>query len=279
MARLRRQHQSAAPYVQASAAVLAVVVWLFSTEDQAFVGIGRPSINVPSATIPQAMPAGMTGQLQSAVSGRTQRTMLSAAASVALLFLAAGRCRSTCRTSKVRHVRCQAVMSHPTITQVVPVSPQKVEIEAAPACLDIPLLDLDTPVSVGFVMAAVPSVARESSECSATSQLPRASRFVGGARRAVPGARGRSSAHKSARRAVGSRLCERAEAQVYPCAYDASLIRMKIQRIINAASSPRCARGRDSKCQTTIQVAATRRGWVLIESQVMSVLLQGHKLQ
>eukprot|EP00438_Fugacium_kawagutii_P020195 Skav207612 [mRNA] locus=scaffold1878:72255:73139:+ [translate_table: standard] len=235
------------------ALLVASCLLLLATVGETFVS-ASPSFQVsPSSTweVKTAQPVNRHGGLGTP---NTQASLVKAAASVALLCVAATKCVSKNKTPK-SSVRCVVGMTAPsTVTSTISAPPKSLQMEDLLKFEDQPAIEVPVVIS-----ATVPCAVPVESEAPAPfCGALRAARFAAGARRnGSRGARtssGAARSARSARRAVGQRLCLSAFAvQPMPFeSFDASKTRGKIQLGLRVSSCMRSESGRESKVSSGV---------------------------
>ena len=265
-----RRSTSSKGHGAARLALLAASCLLLGTVGDAFVS-ASPSFQVttpkPTWEVKTAQPTNRNGGL---VTPNTQVSLFKAAASVALLCLAATRMSKT-KTSK-SSLRCVMGMTPPstvtttsaTIAKTTPMEDllqfedQPTETVMPPA-VPMPLISMDAKT----VMCAVESetattTTTTTSTTTAAFCRARAACFAAGARRSsgrtrTAGAARRARAARAARRAVGQRLCEASAVQPMTSTFDASKTRTKIQLGLRVSSCMRSESGRESKVSSGVE--------------------------
>lgn len=221
-------------------ALLVAGCLLLAAVGDAFVSVS-PSLQV---TTPKptwevtAQPAHRNGGL---AKPNTQVSLFKAAASVALLCLAASRTKSKSKAS-VRY----AVVGM-TMSTTNPCTPPK-----APQMEDLLQFDQEAEVAIPISAISMETVTSVDSETTTSFCGKCAARFVAGARRSQ-NHRTASSRGRAARRAVGQRLCETVAVHTTSQTFDASKTRTKIQLGLRVSSCMRSESGRESKVSSGVE--------------------------
>lgn len=205
------------------------------------------------------------------VAPERQFSLFKAAASVALLCLAATRSKSRSKSPSIRYAVVGMTSTLPSkslspsmdlmqfddsaakeaqpCAKSIPVISMDTEPLAAPCAEPAPVMSLDaTPLS------CVPSVKSDDTQTPLGDSLcgKNPARFVAGARRGQSHAR-TASAGRAARRAVGQRLCASMQHAPMPSTFDASKTRTKIQLGLRVSSCMRSEAGRESKVSSGVE--------------------------
>lgn len=245
------------------ALLVASCLLLLATVGETFVS--SPSLQVsPSSTweVKAAQPVNRHGGLGTP---NTQASLFKAAASVALLCVAATKCVSKNKTPK-SSVRCVVGMTAPsTVTSTTSAPPKSIQMEdllkfedqpAENVIPEVPVAPASTPVIFAKTVTCAVPVESEAPAVAAFCGALRAARFAAGARRNGSRHARTSSgrAGRAARRAVGQRLCEAfAVHQPMPFeSFDASKTRGKIQLGLRVSSCMRSESGRESKVSSGV---------------------------
>lgn len=264
-----RRSTSSKGHGAARLALLAASCLLLVAVGDAFVS-ASPSQKVttpkPTWEVKTAQPTNRNGGL---ATPNTQVSFFKAAASVALLCLAATR-MSKNKTSK-SSLRCVVGMTPPsTVTTTSATITKTTQMEdllqfgdqptetVMPPAVPMPLsMDAKTVMcAVESETATITSTATTAAFCGA-----RAARFAAGARRSSKNGRTRTAgaaarrarAARAARRAVGQRLCEASAVQPMTSTFDASKTRTKIQLGLRVSSCMRSESGRESKVSSGVE--------------------------
>ena len=259
-----RRSTSSKGHGAARLALLAASCLLLVTVGDAFVS-ASPSFQVttpkPTWEVKTAQPTNRNGGL---ATPNTQVSFFKAAASVALLCLAATR-MSKNKTSK-SSLRCVVGMTPPsTVTTTSATIAKTTQMEdllqfedqptetLMPPAVPMPLVSMDAKT----MMCAVESETAATTTTTTTAAFcgARAACFAAGARRSSGRTRTAGAARRAraARRAVGQRLCEASAVQPMTSTFDASKTRTKIQLGLRVSSCMRSESGRESKVSSGVE--------------------------
>lgn len=256
-----RRSTSSKGHGAARLALLAASCLLLVTVGDAFVS-ASPSFQVttpkPTWEVKTAQPTNRIGGL---ATPNTQVSLFKAAASVALLCLAATR-MSKNKTSK-SSLRCVVGMTPPsTVTTTSATIAKTTQMEdllqfedqptetVMPPAVPVPLISMDAKTMMGAVESETAATTTTAAFCGA-----RAACFAAGARRSSGRTRTAGAARRAraARRAVGQRLCEASAVQPMTSTFDASKTRTKIQLGLRVSSCMRSESGRESKVSSGVE--------------------------
>jgi len=194
-----------------------------------------------------AQPAHRNGGL---ATPNTQVSLFKAAASVALLCLAASRMSKSKSKASIRYAVVGMTTSTTNPTQnTPPKAPQMEDLLQ----FDQVEAEVATPISA-ISMETVTVVTSDVDSETTTSFCGKcAARFVAGARRSQSHRTAEKSRGRAARRAVGQRLCETVAVHTTSQTFDASKTRTKIQLGLRVSSCMRSESGRESKVSSGVE--------------------------
>lgn len=183
-------------------------------------------------------------------------SLFKAAASVALLCLAAGRRmgpKSKATKASIRYavVGMTTSTTNPCTQNTPPKAPQMEDLLQ----FDQVEAEVATPISA-ISMKTVTVVTSDAVDSETTTSFcgKCAARFVAGARRSQSHrTAGPSRSFRAARRAVGQRLCETVAVHTTSQTFDASKTRTKIQLGLRVSSCMRSESGRESKVSSGVE--------------------------
>ena len=193
-----------------------------------------------SSEITKPTPQGPRGKFSS-----PKVSLFKAAASVALLCVAASRTKSKSKAS-IRYAVVGMTMSTTNPEKLPPKAPTPME--------DLLQFDqVEAEVAIPISVISMETVVTSDDSETTTSFCGKcAARFVAGARRSQSH-RTASSRGRAARRAVGQRLCETVAAHTTSQTFDASKTRTKIQLGLRVSSCMRSESGRESKVSSGVE--------------------------
>eukprot|EP00434_Breviolum_minutum_P009810 symbB.v1.2.008640.t1/scaffold540.1/size189765/5 len=236
-------------------AVLVAGCLLLAAVGDAFVSVS-PShqVTTPKPTWEvTAQPAHRNGGL---ATPNTQVSLFKAAASVALLCLAAGRRmgpKSKATKASIRYavVGMTTSTTNPCTQNTPPKAPQMedlLQFDQVEAEVATPISPISMETVTVVTSDAVDSETTVPSFCGKC-----AARFVAGARRSQSHRTAGPSRGRAARRAVGQRLCETVAVHTTSQTFDASKTRTKIQLGLRVSSCMRSESGRESKVSSGVE--------------------------
>ena len=183
-----------------------------------------------------------------------QVSLFKAAASVALLCLAAGRRMSKSKSkASIRYavVGMTTSTTNPCTQNTPPKAPQMedlLQFDQVEAEVATPISPISMETVTVVTSDAVDSETTVPSFCGKC-----AARFVAGARRSQSHRTAGPSRGRAARRAVGQRLCETVAVHTTSQTFDASKTRTKIQLGLRVSSCMRSESGRESKVSSGVE--------------------------
>jgi len=255
---------------EAASVAVAALVLLVATGGDSFV-VNSPSMPARGTQPPQAMSAVPLGAAAQPHGFSLTTAVFKSAASLALMCVAARRCSSartpTPTRSMLPKVRANVFVCLGAMQSDSPVEKPSVIVKAEDMTRhqtadSLTLLDLKSP-SIAESSVVVASPVLTSVAPSAVPRKPRAAQFAGGTRRSHSRKQSRSSraaAGRSARRAIGKRLCAHPQGQVAPLPFDPSTIRVQIQWGVRVSSGRQHAQVRESKTHPGLQCHDMDRG-------------------